>query len=263
MRSVRTLAVLALAGSVLAACGGLRNGAGGGGLDPDALDGRTFLSTSVLEDGVDRPLVPGSRIQLGFADGRISIHAGCNSMGGGYEIDGDTLRLKGGLATTEMGCDPERHEQDAWVSAFLGGGPRIRLEGDRLTLTGAGVAIELLDREVADPDRPLVGTPWRLESIVQGETVSSVPAGLAASLGFLEGGSVRVDTGCNEGGGPVTVGEGTLTFGSLTMTERSCGPDADAFERQILDVLRGEVAYAIEGPLLSIRAGALGLDWRA
>src|SRR5690606_31306221 len=49
-----------------------------------SLDGRTFLSTAVVEDGQPRPLVPGTQIRLGFHDGRIAASAGCNTLRGTY-----------------------------------------------------------------------------------------------------------------------------------------------------------------------------------
>lgn len=255
-------ALLAVAGLLVTACAG--NG-GPGAIAPDAVEGRTFLSTAVLERGAERPLVPGTRIRLGFADGRILIHAGCNTMGGAYAIDGDVLLLPEGLSTTEMGCDPELHEQDGWVSALLGGSPRIALEGPELSLASGETEIRLLDREVADPDRPLVGTLWHLESLVQGEVVSSVPAGFDPTIEIRSDGTVFLDTGCNEGGGSVVgLSSGTLTFRDIVTTQRACGrADQDAAEAHILQVLGGEVAYAIDGPVLSLRAGDLVLDWRA
>lgn len=254
----RALAVLA-AGLLASACGSI-TGPGG----PGSLDGRTFLSTLVLEDGAERPLVPGTRVEVSFSDGRLSASAGCNLMGAEYQIVGDVLELVGDVSSTEMGCDPARHEQDEWVSGLLGGSPRVVLDGAELRLIGNGAEIRLLDREVADPDRPLVGTTWTLETIIEGEVASSVPAGTSATLRFPDERSVEVDTGCNGGGGPADIEADTLVIGPLALTARGCEGPADELERVVLAVLTSpEIAYSIEGPLLSIRAGELGLDWRA
>jgi heat shock protein HslJ len=221
------------------------------------------LSTAVLEDGVERSLVSGTRLRLGFADGQILIHAGCNTMSGAYAIDGDVLLLPEGLSTTEIGCEPELHEQDEWISAFLGGSPRIALEGSELSLAAAGTKIRLLDREVADPDRPLEGTLWRLGSIIEGEVASSVPAGVEATIRFADDGTVSLDTGCNVGGGTYVVEDGTLRLEELAISERACEGPAGEVERAVLALLAGEVDYRIEGPVLSLRAGERGLDWLA
>src|SRR5262245_14958402 len=51
-----------------------------------SLDGRTFLSTTVTEQGKDRALVSGTRVSLTFQEGRVGANAGCNSMSGEFSI---------------------------------------------------------------------------------------------------------------------------------------------------------------------------------
>ncbi|MEO7230891.1 MAG: META domain-containing protein, partial [Candidatus Limnocylindrales bacterium] len=189
------LALLAVACIAASACSGAGSGTTGPSAstsltDPAALDGRVFLSTRV-----DGPaLVAGSVIRLAFEGGNISVHAGCNSMSGTYSIDGDRLEV-GALATTEMACEPALMEQDRWVAGLLSAAT-ISLSGDALTLASSGVRLSLLDREVADPDRPLIGTSWLLDGIVAGGAVSSVAAGVQASLSFSDH-RVDVMAGCN------------------------------------------------------------------
>jgi heat shock protein HslJ len=214
----------------------------------------------VTEGGADRPLVNGTRIRIGFEDGRMSASAGCNTMGGSYRIDGGLLVLDG-LAMTEMGCDPDRHAQDDWLATFLGARPAVRLAGNELALEGGGTIIRLLDREVADPDLPLSGTLWTVDSIITGDAVSSVPAGVVATLRFTGDGQVAIQTGCNQGGGRVTVENGTLRFSDLVMTEMACAGPAGAMEHAVLAVVQGAVpvSYEIEARSLTLMAGANGL----
>ena len=220
------------------------------------LEGRTFLSTAI--DG--RALVAGSRVRLAFAAGRIGASAGCNSMGGTYAIDGDLL-VAGQLATTEMACDPALMEQDQWLAGLLGGAT-IALQGDVLTLAADGVRLTLLDREVADPDRPLTGTRWIVDGLVEGEAVASVPAGVVAALTFSPD-RVAVEAGCNQGAGAVAITDETLAFGPIGLTKMACPADAMAVEQAVTDVLRGQVAWAIEADALTLRAGGVGLLLRA
>ncbi|MGZ4765500.1 MAG: META domain-containing protein, partial [Ilumatobacteraceae bacterium] len=142
-----------------------------------ALVGRTFLSGSVTEDSSPKKLVEGTYIRLGFSDdARITASAGCNTMGGPYKIDGERL-VVAELSTTEIGCDPARHAQDEWLAEFLARDPAYTLDDDdHLLLRSNGTEIELLDRRVADPDRPLEGTVWQLDGIIDGDAASSVPA---------------------------------------------------------------------------------------
>ncbi|HUR16065.1 MAG TPA: hypothetical protein VMZ33_02160, partial [Candidatus Limnocylindrales bacterium] len=59
--------------------------------DPSGIDGRTFLSIGVKDGDQVRPLVPGTVIRISFNGNQISVQAGCNSFGGTYRLDGDTL----------------------------------------------------------------------------------------------------------------------------------------------------------------------------
>lgn len=257
----RLLAALVAASLLVAACGAgsadSTTAPPAGGADPGNLAGRTFLSTSIT----GRDLVPGSQVRLSFEVGQIGAQAGCNSMGGSVGIVDGRLVLAD-LAMTEMACEPALMNQDTWLADFLAGAA-VTLAGETLTLAKDGVTLELLDREAADPDRPLVGTRWVVDGLVSGESVSSVPAGTLASLLFTPDGRVAVEAGCNSGGAPVTVAAGTLTFGPLVLTEMACDGPATELERAVTSVLAGTTAYGIEADVLTLDHGGTGLILRA
>jgi heat shock protein HslJ len=140
--------------------------------------GRTFLSTSVSENGQPKALVDGTRITLNFFDDghRLGAQAGCNQMGGPASFQDGRLVVDD-MATTEMGCDPPRHAQDEWLARFLTSKPSWAREAATLTLDNGAVRIVLEDREVANPDRPLRGTKWVVDTLVERGAASSVPAG--------------------------------------------------------------------------------------
>lgn len=277
---------LALVSSVVAAgCGdgaseGIDTGDGGGDRsstssapapsepsepsEPSApLDGRTFVSTSVTEAGQDRPLVDGTRIELDFADGGIRANAGCNSLGGQVSTTPDRI-MTGEMASTAMGCDAPLHDQDEWLFGFLDADPSYTLDGHTLRLESGDTVIELADSEVADPDRPLEGTRWALDGMVDGDAASSVPAGGGATLTITGGtASVAVD-GCNQGGAEVTVNEGAVVFGGLAMTRMGCAEPAATVEAALVAVLDGEVAYTIDSDTLTLtHPSGQGLTFRA
>jgi heat shock protein HslJ len=253
-RDVRTHAVFALTLALVAA-GCILGGS------PVSVDGHDFLSTAVTQGGVARPLVDGTRIRIGFADGRISASAGCNSMGGSYRVDGGLLVLDGGLAMTEMGCDPPRHAQDDWLAAFLASRPALRLADNELALEAGGTVVRLLDREVADPDLPLVGTLWTVDSIITGDAVSSVPDGVVATLRFTGDGQVAIQTGCNQGGGRAAADATTIRFNEIVVTEMACGGPEGAMEAAVFAVVQtaAPVSYEIEAGRLTLIVGANGL----
>lgn len=260
-----TLLFLALA---LGACGRgpvTSAGAAGTGGDDDAPWNRTFLSTAVTENGEPRPLVGGTRISLTFVeDGhRIGAQAGCNSMGGQASFEGGRL-VVGDLATTEMGCDPPRHAQDEWLAGFLTSRPQYSFSGDTpeppgnsgstLTLDNGTTRIVLDDREVADPDRPLRGTKWVVDTIVEGESASSVPAGAEAYLVFGDDNHFSGNAGCNRMGGDSVIHEdtSTITFSGVITTKMACQEDRMRLERAVLATLDGDVAYQIDAAVLRL-----------
>ena len=229
--------------------------------------GRTFLSTSVTENGQPKPLVEGTRITLNFfADGhRLGAQAGCNQMGGPASFQGGRLVVND-MATTEMGCDPPRHAQDEWLARFLTSKPSWVRSGSTLTLDNGSVRVVLEDREVADPDRPLRGTKWVVDTIVEREAASSVPTGVEAYLTFEDDKSFRGNTGCNGMGGNSVVDEAgsTITFSEVITTKMACDDDRMRVERAVLATLDGEVRYQIDADVLRLDGpGGRGLRLRA
>jgi heat shock protein HslJ len=253
MRHTRTL-VLLLTSLTLAACA---RGAGSPVTSASpGIDGRTFLSTSV--DG--KVLVAGTQIRVSFKKGQVSASAGCNSMGGAYRLDGNRL-VTDQLATTDMGCQADLMAQDQWVAALLNGAT-LALDGNSLTMTGNGVRVTLLDRVVAYPDRPLLGTRWVVDGLLAGNVASSVPVGATAALTISEGRG-DVETGCNTGGGTAAVAGSSITFGALTLTKKACLGDLAALEAAIVQAMKGTAAYSIEAGSMTLTSAGSGLSLHA
>jgi len=252
--------VIALAAS-LAAC---TSTAGPTPTPPQGVAGRTFLSVSITDGGVDRPLVAGTRIRLDLRGVDLTASAGCNTMGARYHVDGDRLIVEQ-LSTTDMGCPAALGAQDTWLAQLLGARPTIRLDGDELDLTSGTVLVRLMDRRVADPDRPLVGTAWTLESIISGDAVSSVPSGAQATTLLFNGdGTVTVSTGCNQGSAQCASASTGITFANLVLTKKACVGPGEALEAAVVGVLRAaSITISISAASLTLQAGANGLQLRA
>jgi heat shock protein HslJ len=217
------------------------------------LEGRTFLSVEVT----GATLVPDTRIQLIFKDDTVAASAGCNGMGGAYGWDGTTLTVED-LAMTEMGCDPSRHAQDTWLADLLTSGPRLALDGDDLVVSGTTIEVKMRDREVVQPDLPLAGTRWRVDTILTGESASSVPGDAESTFVFEQGpdgtvSSVTGTSGCNQFGGPVEEVAGSLNFRDVVITRMACSGAAGALERAVLPLFDGRpVKYVIDADRLSL-----------
>lgn len=222
---------------------------------PAGLDGRQFLSTNVTVGGAPFALVPNTRIRLTFDGTNLGGSAGCNIFGGTYVLDGNRIVWTGG-GMTEMGCDQARFDQDDWLIAFLASGATFVLNGNDLTLTSGDTVVTLVDREVAEPDQPLAGPTWVLTSlIIGGDAVSSIPAGVTASITFNADGTVDVHYGCNSGGGKYAIDSDSITFSDLIQTDMACAGDAGQVESAVIAVLTADsLTFTVDAGSLTIQA---------
>ena len=217
-----------------------------GNEDPEdlGLAGRTFLSQVVTEDGDERAVV-GSALRLKFHEGsRYSASAGCNSAGGAYQIE-EAVFVTSSIATTEIGCNVELHDQDDWYFGVLGMSPSIELDGDSLVLERDGTRIEYLDQEVATPDLELLGTTWTVHTIIEGDVAMGADWPTPATLVFKDEG-VEVTTGCNTGSGAYSVVGDTIEFDGVGVTEEAC-PD--------------ELSMSLEPAVLGVVLSADPVTW--
>lgn len=263
MRKVTVLILAALL--TLAACGNDDTTPGASSTTVPAapdLDGRTFLSTDITENGKPKTLVAGSRIRLSFTDESLSVSGGCNIGSGPYSVVDGHLRVEP-MGMTEMACDEPRMAQDDWVFAVLGDRPALQLEGTTLILTTDTVTLTLEDREVADPDRPLVGTVWVGSTLIDGDVATNAPELAKVRLTFGADGQVAVNAGCNTGGGSYEDTDTTITFGPVALTKMGCDEDRMAVESHVAAVLDGEVEFTIEAASLTLTNGDRGLGLTA
>ena len=164
---------------------------------------------------------------------------------------------------TEMACDEALMTQEQWFAEFLASSPTLTQDGDHVILAGTAITIDFLDREIADPDRPLEGTDWTATTLITGDAASSVPEG--ASLRF-EAGSVAVATGCNSGSATYELSEDgtTVTLGPIALTRMACDKnDVMAFESAMVSALEGELTIEIEAGSLTLTGANGGLGFTA
>jgi heat shock protein HslJ len=234
---------------VLASCGQRPAGESA----PDPLRGKTFLATSVTDDGKPRALLPDTELSVEFTDdGRLIAQAGCNTMQGPVTTAGGKLELGGELASTAMGCDQARNEQDAFVAEVLRASPSWQLTGDRLTITSGTTTLDLAPRESVHPDKDLVGTTWVLDTLVDGDVASSMAAGAPEVTLVFDGKRATADTHCNGVGAEYTVTGDTIEFTGGVSTKMACAPEIMRGEEAVSSVLNGEVTYEITADKLTL-----------
>ncbi|MGH3647843.1 MAG: META domain-containing protein [Micromonosporaceae bacterium] len=211
--------------------------------------GKTYLSTEVAEDGKARELASGTRIRIEFTRDGLRADAGCNHLMGKASLDSGRLSVDN-LGGTEMGCEKPLMDQDKWLADFLTDSPVWKLDGDTLVLSDGITKIKL--REEKQTAKPLTGTKWTLNTLVDGETAGSLPQGVKAHLTFGKDGKVSGNAGCNGFGGSYTVKGEKITFSNLGVTRMACGGDKDTVEKSVLAVLDGTVTYQVKGEVLTL-----------
>lgn len=236
-----------------AACGdddadeGAERAGGDAAVSAEALDGRTFVSTEVT----GQTLVEGTAVTLVFEDGNVGATAGCNTMTGGFTVEGGALQVEQ-LAQTKMACPDDLQQQDEWVAALLTSGPAIALAGDVLTLTGDDVTLTLTAEGTETADASLEGTAWTITTLEGPDGSLTAPEG--ASLAVADG-RINVVTGCNRAFGDATVGDGTLTVGPLASTRMACEPALMTWETALLAFLDGELTVELSDEQLVLTKG--------
>lgn len=250
----------------LAACGSAGPGSSDGASDPGPT---TALPTGELvTESLPAPFGPTDRARVSFGDGQVSFSATCNTMSGSARVVDGVLEV-GQVGGTEMGCPGPGHEQDQWLVDFFTGGPSVEILDTGLTLTSGGTTLRLLPPDAAPdpgPAAPLEGTRWRLSGIeeTEGDTVSMRPVGRVRAVLGIERGAVTFTTGCNGGGGDVTVEDGVLRLSEVITTLRACEDERGEVERAVMAVLgRDRVTWSVAGDRLRLSAGDVALLYDA
>ncbi|MGA7097202.1 MAG: META domain-containing protein [Acidimicrobiia bacterium] len=229
-----------------------------------SLDG-DYQMTSGVADGESIPLQEDHPVTLTIDGDHVKGTAACNEYGGTIVVEGDHVTISD-LATTEMACFPE--ESMVTGRKFLAALTSVdTFEPDEgsLTLIGPGIQLDL-QRQPAIPTSGLNGTVWVLDSLVDGETVSSVTAD-RATLEMYTDGSMLGSTGCRTFHGGYSLDGSRVTI-SQFRAEGTCGAMSRdpllAQDTQVAEVVGHDFDYRIEGKTLTLMSpGVWGLIYRA
>lgn len=276
-RSRTFLTVLCVAALPLlaAGCGSDASVAAGSGSEPDG-DGAAAASSydgewELIDGEVDgAPFTPIGNypITLEIAGDEVRGSAGCNSFGGGFTVDGDSVTM-GDVSITEMACadqEPMEAEQ-TFIQAFwqidaierTGSGAE-----ERLVLSGANNTLNYA-KAAPTPTTELIGTLWILDTIIDGDSASSTIADVEEpTLKLAADGSFVAITGCREIIGSYTL-DGQRFTPAFEMDDYACDDELDQMERPILAVLEQTSTATVDGQRLTLTAddGRSGLSYRA
>ena len=203
----------------------------------------------VVESVTGHEIVPGTEIILREQEGRLSVSAGCNQMGGTLTDNGDTWTVSE-MAQTEMACDEARMAQDTWVADLLAAGPAVTRTDTGLVLTAGDNSMTLVERAAAS----LTDTTWELTGLISGDSVSSLPATATSATMTIVDGMLSLTGLCNGVGGEVTIVGDQLTVELGPATLMSCGTDLDAAEAHAQGVLNGTTTVVITDQSMTVTA---------
>lgn len=223
--------------------------------DPTAI---AWELESAAIDDQPIPIVDGHPITLSFTDGGAGGTAACNGYGGSFAMTGSDVIFTD-LAWTEMACLPEEIMDSERL--YLEALPRVQafaMSDERLTLSGDGV--ELVFAALPQvPTAELTGTVWVLESLVQGDSLSTV-TGERATLELFSDESMLGSTGCRTLNGNYTIAGAEVQMTELT-ANGECSSDLEAQDTQVVTVL-GSFRATVEGDTLTLTSsGNAGLRY--
>jgi heat shock protein HslJ len=229
-----------------------------GSEDPAGSPGSTPDGDWVLTGGID--LVDGFPITMSIEGSEVSGRAACNSYSGTVTVDGARLTI-GEIGATEMGCQPAvMAAESAFIAALLRVVSFDR-DGDRLTLSGPEIALSF-EPVTPVPTAALIATTWVLDSLIEGETVSTV-GGDPATLVLAEDGTLTASTGCRTLTGTWLERGGVIVVPTLS-AEGECPDELWKQDSLVVTVIGDEFRAAVDGDRLTLTSmGGDGLGYLA
>jgi heat shock protein HslJ len=264
---MRRLFALALAAVLFAACADSGTPDPGGKAspspEPPAVDAAGIWSLrSGKSPAGPIEIAPGTTITMALDGDTIRGNAGCNTYAGGFAIEGESFRT-GGLALTEIGCPPDVAEAEERFVDAIDAADTIARQGKTLTLSGPGTELVFSLVPPLDP-KPLTGTVWILDTLVEGQTASSTLASAEpARLVLKDDGTFEGTTGCRSFTGTWTVSGDAVAVTQMVF-EGNC-KDAAEQDSHVASVLGAGFRAERKGDRLTVTADEsdLGLVYRA
>lgn len=226
---------------------------------PPSQTGEVAGSTWVLGEGegpAGPVLTDDARVTLHVDEERDQLGgvSGCNEYGAQLSLDGDTIEV-GGFSGTAMACERAVMEVERRYLEALQAVDTLAVDGDRLELSGPDTTL-IFDRRPDAPTDDLVGTRWRLESVIEGEGAAASPSGDPAELRIGDG-TLTLETSCvrAEADWVERGAEFRITSSAYDYADRDAAClHEDAEQQRIVEVFDGAFTAAVEDGVLTLRA---------
>ena len=198
-------------------------------------------------------------ITMSITGTEVSGRAACNSYFGTVVINGSAIAI-GEMGQTEMGCEPAVMGAESAFLSALAGVETFAYQNDRLVLQGSADDL-LFDPVQPVPAAELIDTTWLLETLIEGEAVTSV-GGEPASLLLAADGSLTAATGCRSLTGRWLESGAVIVVPELA-AEGECPDELWKQDSLVVTVIGDEFRADIDGDMLTLTSmGGDGLVYR-
>ncbi len=178
-------------------------------------------------------------ITLNLGADAIGGSGGCNTYGGNYTVNGETISFKE-IFSTLIACEPLAitQQEQAYFQA-LGAATRFRFE-DGLLIISYGNGEVLIFTRLID----LVDSQWRLINYSAPSAEIALPDSPAITLS-LTADRASGSGGCNSYTAALTYAEDRLSFGQIASTEMACDEPIMTMETTYFEALAKVGRYQI------------------
>lgn len=199
-------------------------------------------------------------ITMSIVGTEVSGRAACNAYFGTVVVNGSAIGF-GELGGTAMGCETAAMEAERTFLSALEIVESFEYRRDRLVLQGASSEL-IFDRVTPVPTAALLDTNWILETLIEGETASSVTGDLATLL-LAADGSLTASTGCRTLAGRWLESGGVIVVPELA-AEGECPDELWKQDSLVVTVVGDEFRAEVDGDRLTLSSmGGDGLIYRA
>jgi heat shock protein HslJ len=199
-------------------------------------------------------------ITMSITGTEVSGRAACNSYSGTLVVNGSAVEF-GEMGWTEMACEPAVMAAESAFLSALESAQTFEYSGDRLVVQSEGADLTF-DPVAPVPTAGLLDTTWILETLIEGETATTV-GGEPAGLLLAADGTLTASTGCRALTGRWLEGGGVIIVPELA-ADGECPDELWKQDSLVVTVIGDEFRAEIDGDLLTLSSmGGDGLVFRA
>jgi heat shock protein HslJ len=225
-------------------------------LEPTPLVDTTWVMTAYNngEGGLVSALADTQVTAIFDDEGQVGGHGGCNTYGGSYSVDDNSISFSELVQTLMMCAEPEGvSEQETGYLAALGAATTYSIRGDRLELRNGDD--QIMVSYVAQPE--ISGIEWQWQSTLAADgTMTDVPNPENYTLSFNDDGSFAIVADCNQGSGTYALNGDQISIEVGPLTRVACPPES--LSQDYLDHLAEVSTVSLVGENLILSWGTEG-----